>query len=57
MTKRKSTKGKTMIYKTYIYPFICSNITAAPAYGAYISQLIRYSGACGSYQDFPDRGL
>jgi hypothetical protein len=24
-------------------PFICSNIPAAPAYGEYISQLIRYS--------------
>jgi hypothetical protein len=36
---------------------ICSNITAAPAYGVYISQLIRYSGVCGSYQDFLDRGL
>ena len=33
------------------FPFICSNIPAAPAYGVYISQLIRYSRACGSYQD------
>jgi hypothetical protein len=41
------------------FPFICSNIRAAPAYGVhvYISQLIRYSRACGSYQDFLDRGL
>jgi hypothetical protein len=38
-------------------PFICSNIPAAPAYGVYISQLIRYSRACGSYRDFLDRGL
>ena len=38
-------------------PFICSNIPAAPAYGVYISQMIRYSRACGSYQDFLDRGL
>ena len=37
------------------FPFICSNIPAAPAY--YISQLIRYSRACGSYQHFLDRGL
>jgi hypothetical protein len=39
--------------------FICSNIPAAPAYGVYIyiSQMIRYSRACGSYQDFIDRGL
>ena len=37
--------------------FICSNIPAAPAYGVYISQLIRYSRGCGSYQDFLDKGL
>jgi hypothetical protein len=37
------------------FPFICSNIPAAPAYGVYISQLIRYSRACGTYQDFLDR--
>ena len=30
------------------FPFICSNIPAVPAYGVYISQLIRYSRACGS---------
>jgi hypothetical protein len=34
-----------------------SNIPAAPAYGVYISQMIRYSRACGSYQDILDRGL
>jgi hypothetical protein len=28
------------------FPFICSNIPAAPAYGVYISQLIQYSRAC-----------
>ena len=39
------------------FPFICSNIQAAPAYGVYISQLIRYSRACVSYPDFLDRGL
>jgi hypothetical protein len=39
------------------FPFIGSNIPAAPAYGVYISQLMRYSRACGSYQDFLDRGL
>jgi len=40
-----------------IFPFICSNIPAAPAYWEYISQLIWYSRPCGSYQDFLDRGL
>jgi hypothetical protein len=39
------------------FPFICSNISAAAAYGVYISQLIRYSRACGSYEDFLDRWL
>ena len=39
------------------FPFICCNIPAAPTYGVYISQRIRYSRACGSYQDFLDRGL
>ena len=39
------------------FPFICSNIPAAPTYGVYVSQLIRYSRTCGSYQDIIDRGL
>jgi hypothetical protein len=39
------------------FPFLCGNIPAAPEYGVYISQLIRYSRACCSYQDFLDRGL
>jgi hypothetical protein len=30
---------------------------AAPTYGVYISQLIRYSRVSGSYKDFLDRGL
>ena len=39
------------------FPFIYINIPAAPAYGVYISQLIRYSRTCGFYQDFLDRWL
>jgi hypothetical protein len=39
------------------FSFICSNIPAAPAYGVYISQMIRYSRACGSYQNFFVRWL
>ena len=39
------------------FSFICSNIPTVPAYGVYISQMIRYSRACGFYQDFFDRGL
>ena len=37
------------------FPFVCS--PAVLAYGVYISQLIRYSIACGSYKDFLDREL
>ena len=34
------------------FPFISSNIPAAPAYGVYVSQLIRYARTCSAYQDF-----
>ena len=37
------------------FPFISSNISALPAYGVYISQLIGYSRACVQYSDFLDR--
>ena len=39
------------------FPFKCINIPAAPAYRVHSYQLIRYIRACGSYQDFLDRGL
>ena len=39
------------------FPFICSNIPAAPSYGVYISQLLQYSRARGSDHDFLDREL
>jgi hypothetical protein len=39
------------------FPFICSNIPAAAAYGVYISQLIQYSRVSGFYKDLLDRGL
>ena len=38
------------------FPFLCSNIPAAPAYGVYVSQLIRYSRA-SKYADFVGRGI
>lgn len=37
------------------FPFLCSNIPASPAYGMYISQLIRYSRACSQYKHFLER--
>jgi hypothetical protein len=41
-----------------IFPFVCSNIPATPAYGVYLSHS-RYNipKACGSYQDFLHRGV
>ena len=38
------------------FPLMRSPIPAAHAHGVYISQMIRYSRACGSYQNFHDRG-
>ena len=38
------------------FPFLSSNIPASPAYGVYISQLIRYARACVQYSDFLERG-
>jgi hypothetical protein len=34
------------------FPYICSNIPLSPAYGIYISQLIRYARAYSTYDQF-----
>ena len=34
------------------FPFLSSNIPSSPAYGIFISQLIRYARACSSYECF-----
>ena len=34
------------------FPFLSSNIPSSPAYGVFISQLIRYVRACSSYECF-----
>ena len=34
------------------FPFLCGNIPQSPAYGVYISQLIRYARASSLYSDF-----
>ena len=39
------------------FPFLESNIPASPAYGVYVSQLIRYARACSTYTDFLSRAL
>ena len=50
-------KGYDLNFPIVNFSFICSNIPAVPPYGVSISQLIRYSRACGSYNDFLDREL
>ena len=34
------------------FPFLCSNVPLSPAYGVYISQLIRYARECHAYDEF-----
>jgi hypothetical protein len=38
------------------FPYRCSSIPLSPAYGAFISQLIRYARACSTYDQFLSRG-
>ena len=38
------------------FPYLCSNIPSSPAYGVFISQLIRYARACSTYEQFLKRG-
>ena len=38
------------------FPYLCSNIPSSPAYGVYVSQLIRYAWACSTYEQFIMRG-
>jgi hypothetical protein len=44
-------------FKIINFPNMCSNILASPAYGVYISQLIRYARASSNYSDFLKRHL
>ena len=39
-------------FKIINFPNMCSNISASPAYDAYISQLILYARASSNYSDF-----
>jgi hypothetical protein len=44
-------------FKIINFPNMCSNIPASPAYGVYISQLIRYARVICNYSDFLKRHL
>ena len=39
------------------FPFLSSNIPTSPAYGIFISQLVRYARACSSYGSFILRAM
>ena len=49
-----TTNGITFPIVNFLFP--SSNIPSAPAYGVYVSQLIRYARTCSNYQDFIERG-
>ena len=39
------------------FPFLSSNIPSSPAYGVFVSQLVRYSRSSSDYLDFVKRSL
>ena len=38
------------------FPYLFSNIPSSPAYGVYVSQLIRYAKACSAYDHILHEG-
>ena len=48
-------KRDTFDFHIVNFPDLSGNIPTAPAYGTYISQLIRYSRACHNYDNFSSR--
>ena len=51
-TSNLTTVVNSILKLMIIFPNMCSNIPASPAYGVYISQLIRYARASSNYFDF-----
>ena len=56
LTTRLYDKRDDFNFPIVNHPFLSSNIPSAPAYGVYVSQLIRYARACSNYQDFMELG-
>ena len=50
-------KQDDFYFKIINFPNMCSNIPTSPAYGVYISHLIRYARASSNYSDFLKRHL
>ena len=48
-------KYDDLTFQIVNFPFIISHIPAAPAYGVYIPQSLRYSTGCDHYDDLLDR--
>ena len=44
-------------FPIFNFPFLCSNIPSSPAYGVYVSQLIRYARASNQYGSFLSMGV
>ena len=56
LTTRLYEKRDDFNFPIVNFPFLSSNIPSAPAYGVYVSQLIRYARTYSNYQDFMERG-
>jgi hypothetical protein len=52
---RRYDKGDDYNFAIINCPHLDSNIPTAPAYGVYISQLVRYARACSLYPDYWQR--
>ena len=52
MLLRSMTKGMPFLILTVNFPYMSSNIPANPTYGVYISQLIKISRICDTFQSF-----
>jgi hypothetical protein len=55
--KKCNISTNSLFYPRELSIYVYSNIATEPPFGLYISQLIRYSRACGSYYDFLGKGL
>ena len=56
LTTRLYDKRDDFNFPIVNFPSLSSNIPSAPAYGVYVSQLIRYARTCSNYQDFMEHG-
>ena len=57
LTTRLYDKRDDFNFPIVNFPFLSSNIPSAPAYGVYVSQLIRYARTRSNYQDFMAKGI